>query len=343
MHLFVGSYERASKPGIHRFHYDPERGTVTYGEGFSGVERPSFLTANRAGTALYAVSEKADGTVAAFAVRPDGGLKPLGERSTGGADPCHLTLMADESRLFVANYSGGSVAVFPVLADGALGERLELAAHEGRGERAGRQEAPHPHSAFLTPDGRYLLVPDLGIDRLVAYAAEGGRLGRAAAIALPAGAGPRHLAFHPTLPVAYVVNELSCTVSTFRTADDPAGYAPLDEVSTLPAGYAGDNTCADIRVTPNGRFVYASNRGHDSLAVFRVDGEGRLAPAGFAPAGGKTPRNFAVAPDGRFVLVASQHSDAITSFAVEAETGMLKEVQRVEGVRAPVCLRFVRS
>ncbi|TLS52927.1 lactonase family protein [Paenibacillus antri] len=342
MYLYVGSYEQASKPGIRRYRYDAESGALTYEAGFSGLENPSFLTANRAGTALYAVSETSEGEVAAFGIGPDGELRPLGRRSTGGAHPCHLTLSEDETRLFVSNYSGGSVAVFPVLADGSLGERSSLTSHEGNGPRADRQEAPHPHSVNLTPDGRHLLVPDLGIDRVAAYALEGGRFERIASIALASGDGPRHMAFHPTLPVAYVVNELSCTVAAFGTADgDPAAYAALGTVSTLPAGYALDNTCADIHVSPDGRFVYASNRGHDSLAVFKVQDEGRLEPAGFAPTNGKTPRHFAIAPDGRFVLVAAQDSDAIRVFAADAATGRLEEAHRYDSIRRPVCLTFV--
>ncbi len=342
MKLYVGSYEQASKPGIHRFRFDADAGALTYEEGIAGVERPSFLIVNRAGTALYAVSEQSEGAVHAFAIRPDGGLTPLGERATGGADPCHLTLSADGKRLFVANYSGGSVAVFPVLPDGSLGERAGLSVHEGKGARPDRQEGPHPHSVYVAPGGRRLIVPDLGIDRLVFYDIAAGAFERAGALALPDGAGPRHLAFHPTLPVAYVVNELSCTVATFAwEGDDPSGAVLLDLATTLPEAFDGENYCADIHVAPDGRFAYASNRGHDSLAVYRVDADGRLAPAGCAPIGVRTPRNFAIAPDGRFVLVAGQESDAIRVFAMDAATGWLEEAHRCEGVRLPVCLALV--
>ncbi|HZG74709.1 MAG TPA: lactonase family protein [Paenibacillus sp.] len=341
MKLYAGTYEGASKPGIHRFRYDAASGAVEYEEGYAGVERPSFLIANRGGTALYAVSEQANGEVHAFAIRPDGSLAPLGARATGGADPCHLALSADEKRLFVSNYSGGSVAVFPVLPDGSLGERASLSVHEGKGARPDRQEGPHPHAVYVAPGGRRLIVPDLGIDRLVVYDVTADAFERTGTIGLPDGAGPRHMAFHPTLPVAYVVNELASSVSTFVwEGADPSAATPRDHVTTLPDEFDGENYCADIHVSSDGRFVYASNRGHDSLAIYRAEAEGRLAPAGFAPIGARTPRNFAIAPDGRHVLAAAQDSDAIVVFAADAATGGLEETYRYDGVRRPVCLAF---
>jgi len=345
MRLYVGTYSSADSAGIHRLRFDERRGTFEYEAGYAGVEQPSYVLPNASGTALYAASETNDGKVAAFAIEPgSGALRPLNVRSTGGGAPCHLALSRDGRLLFAANYAGGSVAVVPLEADGSLAERSELRVHEGRGARADRQEAPHPHSANVDPSGRYVVVPDLGIDRLVMYAIEGNGLRRMAETALPAGTGPRHLAFHPTLPAAYVAGELDNTVTVLAVEDEPFALAATQRVATLPDTFEGESTSADIHVTPDGSLLFVSNRGHDSLAAYRVDAaDGRLTPIGFFPSGGRTPRNFAISPDGAFLIAANQQSDALVAFRIDPETGALEETARHEGISKPVCIRFVTT
>lgn len=341
MNLYIGSYRDASEPGIHRLSFDPTQGKLTYEAGYAGVGNPSYLIANRAGTRLYAVSEAKRGVVHAFRIdAATGDPEPFGEAETGGGSPCHLDLSADERLLFVSNYMGGNAVAFRLDAEGALAGVADTAVHEGSGARADRQEAPHPHSANVEPGGRYVIVPDLGIDKLMVYGIAGGGLAFAGAAALGAGDGPRHMAFHPRLPIAYVVNELSCTV-TALAVETPFALRPLQTVTTLPADFAGENTCADLHATPDGAFLYASNRGHDSLAAYRIGDDGLLEPIGFTPTGGRTPRNFAIAPDGRFLLAANQDSDSLVLFRIDAETGALAEQERLEGVPRPVCVKFV--
>jgi 6-phosphogluconolactonase len=350
MYIYIGSYEEPSSNGIHLFQYDEIEGELQLVSGVSGIRNPSFLILNAAGSCLYAVSETdaselgVGGKVAAFDVDPGTGeLRLLNERSTKGGAPCHLVLSPDERLLVVANYMGGNTAVFPIAVDGSIDELSDLLVHEGNGVRADRQEAPHPHSANVDPSGAYVVVPDLGIDRLAVYRIDhaAGRLTRETDVVVRDGAGPRHLAFHPSLPFVYVVNELESTVTVFAVEEAPFRLHPVQTVSTLPAEFAGNNTCADIHITPDGAWLYASNRGHDSLAAYRIDtSTGMLTASGTYSSDGRTPRNFAIAPDGRFVIVANQDSDSIAIFRVESESGALSKVQRVEGIRRPVCVAF---
>lgn len=350
--LYVGSYGEASEPTLHVCSFDEETGTLALVQQLAGVEHASYLAVRPGGRVLYAVSETSEtsgrpgGSAAAFAIDPPTGkLAPLNGRPlTHGAHPCYISTDREGRAALVANYSGGSVALLPIGEDGRLKEAAAVVRHEGElGPNKGRQESPHPHCIVPHPEGGYAYVPDLGTDSIVIYRFDpaGLTLTKHGECAIHAGAGPRHLVFHPRLPVAYVINELDSTVTWLRADADSGKLEAGPAVSALPDGFAGESYAADIHLSPCGRFLYASNRGHDSIAVFAADQkDGTLAVIGHVPCGGRTPRNFALSPDGRWLLAASQDSGVVTVFAVDAESGNLKPNGSTLRLPKPVCVRF---
>jgi 6-phosphogluconolactonase len=315
--------------------YDPATGRLRPTGVVGDVPNPSFVIA--AGQRLYAVNEQSDGGVTALAVGRDGVPEVINSASTGGADPCHLAL--HRGFLLAANYSSGSVSVHRVRPDGGVGERTDLVEHSGTGPDPERQEGPHAHQVLPDPTGEFVLVVDLGTDSVHSYRLDdGGRLTPAGTARLHPGAGPRHLAFHPSGRFAYIANELDSTVVV-------AGYErgvlrPGPKLSTLPAGAPDEprNYPAEVVVSEDGRFAYLSNRGHDSVAVFAVERGGaelRLVEA--TPVGGRYPRHIALDRAGKFLLAANQNSNDVTSFAVDRATGRLRRVGSVD-TPIPVCV-----
>jgi len=342
--VFIGTYTVRGSAGIYRGEFDPESGALEI-VGEAAADNPSFLAIGRGGSVLYAVCEREEGAVRAFAVEQSrGGLSPLGEsRSTHGSAPCHLALDGTRRWIVVANYGSGGGAVFPLNRDGSLGEAVDLYQHVGSGPHPERQARPHAHSATFDETGRRVYVADLGIDRIMIYELDqrNGRLrsGRPPWADLASGSGPRHMAFHGGQ--AFVINELASTIAGFRHDPATGELTGVHTVSTLPPGFTGENTCADIHVHPGGRFVYGSNRGHDSIAVFSLDRErGELAPAGHAAAGIAWPRGFALDPSGRFLLAANKNGDDIVTFAVNQATGLLDPTGSRCRVPSPVCVVF---
>jgi 6-phosphogluconolactonase len=266
------------------------------------------------------------GVVSAFAIDPaTGDLDLLDRQGSAGAGPCHLVVDPAGRNVLVANYGGGTVAVLPVGTDGRLGPASSVRAHEGSGPNAQRQERPHAHGIYLDAAARFALSPDLGADRVFVYRfdAQDGTLEPHGETPLDPGSGPRHLAFHPTGRYVYVINELLSTLSAFSWDPERGVLAPIHTVSTLPPGFSGTSFTAEVEVSADGRFVYGSNRGHDSLAVFAVDqASGRLTPAGHAPVGGKTPRHFAIDPTGGFILAGHQGSGTIAVLRIDPATGV---------------------
>lgn len=350
--VFIGTYTGTGSKGLYALRFDPGSGTLVDTGLTVEAVNPAFLTLSPAGDVLYTVNETAStgaaksGAVSAFGVdRATGALTFLNRQLSNGTSPCHLSLALDGKTLATANYSSGTVALFPVLAGGGLGEACSTVQHQGKGPNAGRQEGPHAHSITPDPVTGDLYACDLGIDKVLVYRVVSGALTAAAQPVLQthAGAGPRHLAFHPNGRWLYVVNELDSTVSVFTRADgrSPFGAAEVQGISTLPAGFSGTTWCADIHVHPNGRFVYASNRGHDSIAVFTVDAvRGTLALSGCDSVLGKTPRNFALDRSGKWLLAASQDSDVVKVFAVDPTTGRLSHNGQSLSVPKPVCVCF---
>ena len=352
--LYVGTYTSGESKGIYRFHLDPATGALSpAGEPTESVS-PSFLAFHPSRRFLYAVNETGDapndpsGAVSAFAVDPaTGGLTFLNQQPSGGAAPCHVTIDKEGRHAIVANYWGGTVEVLPIQADGRLGPPSMVLRHQDRSTRPGRPPKPHPHSTNLDAANRFAFVADLGLDEVVAYRfdAKTGRLAphESGSVRLAAGAGPRHLAFHPDGRQAYVINELDSTIT--RLAYDAATGAMTvgQTVSTLPPGFQGKNSTAEVVVHPDGTLLFGSNRGHDSIAIFTIDkATGVLTAAGHQPTGGKTPRNFAIDPTGAYLLAANQDSDTIAVFRIDRASGRLAPVGRPVRVPRPVCLKMMR-
>ncbi|MDT3428168.1 6-phosphogluconolactonase [Paenibacillus forsythiae] len=342
--FYVGTYSPEEKPSIYLCGLNTGDGEMRIIQQTSGVENPSYITLNRAENVLYAVSEKEDGEVSAYSVDPvTNELSLLGARPTEGGAPCYVSVSPGEDYVYVSNYSGGNVNAFPVNEDGSLGEMSSQVRHAGKGFREDRQEAPHPHSVIAEASGKRILVCDLGLDRIMLYRHEDGKLARDGEVVLPDGSGPRHLAFHPGGKWLYCVGELNCTVTVLAVSGPSGSFEIRQHLSTLPEQYAegSDDTAADIHISPCGRFLYVSNRGHDSIALFHVDeGTGLLKAADWQSTGGRTPRNFAIAGD--MLLAANQNSGNITSFTIDSESGRLIPTGNELGVPAPVCIAVLK-
>jgi 6-phosphogluconolactonase len=350
--LYVGTYTSGESEGIYLYRLDLADGSLEHAGTTADVVNPSYLTLAPGRRFLYAVNEVEEfggtqsGAVSAFAVdRRTGALRLLNKQASKGAAPCYVTA-ADSGRfVLVANYTGGNVAVLPVLKDGSLGAAVDVERDEGSGPNRDRQQAPHAHSIMLDRANRFAYVCDLGTDKVMVYRFDP-RTGGLSPNSPPSssmkpGAGPRHLAFHPRGGFVYVLNELDSTVTAF--AHDPARgtLRELQTLSALPAGFRGENTGADIHVTPDGRFLYCSNRGEDSLACFALGARtGALRLVGHTPTEGKTPRNFVIDPSGRFLLVANQNSGTVVTFHLDPRTGALRPTGQTARVPSPVCLKL---
>jgi 6-phosphogluconolactonase len=349
--LYVGTYTSGKSEGIYVYRMDRATGALTRFSSIKSVN-PSFLTIDRNKRYLYAVNEvgeylgKPGGGVSAFAIDPStGNLRLLNEQATQGADPCHLSLDKRKSALLVANYTGGSVTVLPVRTDGTLGMANDVKQHEGSGIKE-QQKGPHAHCVILDRLERHALVADLGIDKVMIY-----RFDRATGNLLPAkepyaeltaGAGPRHLTLHPSGKYLYVINELDSTLTAFQYNELNGTLRLIETVSTLPSDFAGTSYCADVHVSASGRFLYGSNRGHDSIVVFEIDPRtGKIKLVEHVLTGGKWPRNFTLDPTGAFLLVANQRTDNVVVFSVDERTGRLKPTNNLEEIPSPVCLKFL--
>jgi 6-phosphogluconolactonase len=345
--VYVGTYTNSGSRGIYRFTLDPATGAASEPVLAGETRNPSFLALHPSGRFLYAVGEiesfagRPTGVVSAFAVAATGDLKLLNQQPSEGTGPCHLVVDAGGRNVLVANYGGGTVAVLPIGADGRLAPASSVKAHEGSGPHRERQDKPHAHGIYLDAAGRHAVAADLGADRIFVYRfdAAKGQLQPAGAAVVEPGSGPRHLAFDASGRHLYAINELTATITLFAYDPDKGALQPLQTVPTLPEGFAGANTTAEVVLSPDGRYLYGSNRGHDSIAVFVVDkASGKLTPAGHVAAGGAQPRHFAIEPSGRFMLVAHQDSDSIAVFRLDPATGQPVPTGRKLKVAKPVCL-----
>jgi 6-phosphogluconolactonase len=337
--------------GIHIFDLDPDAGVLQPRHTAKGIKNPSYLAFHPSGRFLYAVNElkehegHATGTLSAFAVE-DGLLRFINKVPTHGTDPCHVAVDRTGGHALAANYSSGSIAVFPIREDGGLGEASRVVQHEGSGADPVRQSGPHAHSVNLDASNRFLYVPDLGLDRLMIYRFDAHR-GELEPHEQPwletaPGAGPRHLAFHPAGRFAYLINELDSTILALRFDGEKGTVEAIQTVPTIPESFRGRNISADVHVHPSGKFLYGSNRGHDSIAVYRIDGQtGRLTFIGHQSTGGKAPRNFALDPGGQLLLAANQDSDTVTAFRVDGDSGRLDPGESTEAP-TPVCVKILR-
>jgi 6-phosphogluconolactonase len=344
--LYVGTYtEGTGSEGIYLVRMDRGSGELQRIGVANAGANPSFLTIHPNRRMLYAVNERENGAVSAFAIEKGiDGLTRLNVQPSEGGAPCYVSVDRSGRVLLVANYMGGNVALLPIEANGALAP-AHVVQHTGKGPNAERQEAPHAHCIVPDPSNRFALAADLGADRVFVYRldldgkalrhVEGGD-----AVMRP-GAGPRHLTFHPSLPLVFVANELDSTVATLHFDSSRGSLASQGTLSTLPAAWTGTNYPADIHAAPNGRTLYVSNRGHNSIAVFSVaESTGALALQQVISTEGDWPRNFSLHPSGRWLLVANQRSDSVVVFARDPDTGRLTPTRQRIAIPSPVCLRF---
>jgi 6-phosphogluconolactonase len=349
--LYVGTYTAGKSEGIYVYRMDQTTGELKRFNSIKSVN-PSFLAIDGSRRYLYAVNEvgefagKPSGAVSAFAIdSTTRNLTFLNQQASLGADPCHLIVDRKRKFLLVANYTGGNLSVLPIQGDGSLGPATDLVQHKGSSIKE-QQKGPHAHCIILDGSDRHALAADLGVDKVMIYRfdATTGKLkpSKQPWASLKPGAGPRHLTLHPRGKYAYVINELDSTMSAFSYDGVNGTLQSLETVSTLPTDFSGRSYCADLHVSPSGKFLYGSNRGHDSIVVFAIDeSTGRLKYLEHASTQGKWPRNFTIDPTGRFLLVANQQSDSVVTFRIDPETGRLKATGHIAEIPTPVCLKFV--
>jgi 6-phosphogluconolactonase len=355
MFAYVGCYTTPDRKGrgegITVYRMDAATGAWEQAHLITGIDNPSFLTVDSRQRFLYCVHGGNNfRAVSAFAIdRETGALTYLNTQDSGGPNPVALSVHPSDRMLVVANYANGTAAALPINADGTLGPRSDLATQSGPpGPHPAEQAAPHPHHIPFDPTGRFLGVPDKGLDRVYLYELEIER-GRLLPpdppfVAVQAGAGPRHMAFHPALPYAYVINELDSTIGVYAYDGERGVLIERQMVSTLPDGYDGTNTTAEIAIAPSGQFLYGSNRGHESIAIFRIDQQsGALTAIGWEPTQGKTPRFFTLDPSGAFLYCANQESDTIVTFGVDRQTGTLTPTGKIVQTGCPVCIVFTQE
>lgn len=354
--VYVGTWvnEKNGKgEGIYLYRLDPSSGGLELINRATEVGNPFFLAIDSRQRYLYATNTveafegQPGGSVGAFSIdSKTGGLIYLNQQPARGALPCHLSIDKTDKQVLVANYGSGSVAVLPIQGDGRLGPATDAVQHEGSSVNPERQEGPHVHSITLDPASRYAFAADLGIDKVLIYELDSGR-GKLRPGGQPwaqvrAGAGPRHFAFHPNGRFAYVINELDSTFTAFAYDPTRGALAEIQTISTLPGNFTGESYCADVQVYPSGKFLYGSNRGHDSVAIFSIAEDGRLALVGHEPTQGHYPWNLAIDPTNTFLLVTNQRSDTVVVFRIDPQTGRLTSTGQKAEVPKPVCAKMIR-
>ena len=341
--VYVGTYGTA---GIHCLRLDMATGKLTKAQDPTPIKNPSFLAIHPNRKFLYAVGEGAGPGVTAFAIQKGGTLKQLNQQTSGGRGPCHIVVDAAGRNVLVANYGGGSCSSIPIGPDGRLKEPASQIQHAGSSVHPRRQQKPHAHSINLDAANRFAFVADLGLDKVLIYKFDS-QTGKLAPNDPPfakvkPGGGPRHFAFHPSMKYAYTNNELTGSITAFKYDPAKGALSEIQMISTLPEGFQGRNSTAEIRVHPTGRFLYCSNRGHDSIAVYSIDQTtGKLTFVEHESVQGKTPRNFNLDPTGTYLLAANQNSGNIVVFKIDPATGKLTPTDHQIKVSKPVCLRMI--
>ena len=352
--VFVGSYTQPGQQGISIFRFDPARAALNPLGKAGDLPNPSFLVIDPSQRYLLAVSESGDfqgqasGAVSSYRIEAaTGALALINSQPSGGTGPCYLSVSPNGKWVFVANYGGGSVAVLPLGEDGRLGQPVSVVQHHGSGADPARQEGPHAHAIQMAPGAQNLvLAADLGLDQVLIYDFDPVRGSLTPhtppALGLPPGSGPRHFSFHPSLPFLYLVSELTSRVTVFKFDASAGTFQEIQSLPLLPDGYSGRNTSADIHISPDGKTLYASNRGDDSLASFHIDpSSGQLAALAHTPSGGKTPRNFAIDPSGSYLLAANQDSGSLATFRIDPSNGKLTLAGPPNLVDHPMCVLFM--
>jgi 6-phosphogluconolactonase len=346
--VYFGTYTGPKSQGIYVSKFDSTSGKLSAPELAAETQNPSFLALHPDGRHVYAAGEMSDGgTVRAFAIdAASGKLTPLNKQSSGGKGPCHLAVDATGKCVMVANYGGGSIAALAIRTDYSLAEAATLIQHTGSSVNAERQAGPHAHFICSSPDNRLALTCDLGLDKVLVYRIDAGTAkltpNEPPFAALSPGAGPRHLVFSDDGKFVYVINEMGGSITLFNYDSKSGAMKEVQTISTLPKDFTANNTCAEIVLHPSGKFLYGSNRGHDSIAAFVVEQKtGRLTFVEHQSSGGRTPRHFAIDPTGRWLLAENQASDSVVVFALNPNTGKLKPTGQTVTVGSPVCAVFV--
>jgi 6-phosphogluconolactonase len=352
-YVYVGTYTSKTSKGIHVYRLDMNSGELTPDHIVTGITNPSYLAISPQRNFLYSVSEVSDsqgkptGSVSAFAIdSSNGNLRRLNHVSSEGASPCYVSVDSTGRWVLVANYSSGTIAVLPVQEDGSLGNASDIKKHTGSSVNPKRQKQAYAHCIIPSPDNRYIFAADLGTDKVMIYKfdAENGTLTEndPPFAQVKPGAGPRHFTFHPTGKLAFLIQELNSTLTSFAYDSSQGTLTEIQTVSTLPKSFTGENTCADVHVHPNGKFVYGSNRGHDSIAIFALDeASGNMEFIGHESTQGRIPRNFAIDPTGTYLFAANQNTDNIVGFQIDPESGKLTPTGHSVKVSMPVCIRMM--
>lgn len=349
MLVCIGSYAEAADSGVYVYALQEETGELTLLDQVSGLRNPTFLNVDAPGRKVYAIADRVTESgskvaeAVAFSIEPDTGTLNELNRVVTVEDPtCHIQRNEKEAVLIQVSYHGGKVGLVSLTEDGLIGKLLDVSQHEGHSVDPERQDRPHPHSAFYSPDRQYLFVPDLGLDVIRSYTVDygQGKLKYHGDTKLHPGAGPRHMVFHPGGQLAYVINELDSTITAFQYDASAGQLHTLETVSTLPAGYTGENGCAEITVSEDGRYLYGSNRGHDSIVVYAIDSDsGKLSVVEHVSTQGGHPRHFALTPGGSFLIAANRDSNNVVTFRVDRSTGRLQPTGHSVQVSKPVCVQ----
>jgi len=353
-HLYVGTYTDGDSKGIYHYLFDSETGKLKYLDVTGDIKNPSFLKISPNKKYLYSVAEGDSfngirgGGVAAFKIGKNGTLSKINDALSLGAYPCHVTVSPDNKKIIASNYGGGSLAVYDIKEDGGISPIRQLIQHEGHGADPDRQTNPHTHSAQFDKKGTHLYVADLGIDKLLIYKYNEDSLlffpAKQPFVKMEPGAGPRHFAFTCKQNFIYVINEINSTISVLKKERKNKKFIKIQDISTLPADFKESSACADIHLSADGRFVYGSNRGHNSIAIFSRDKKtGLLTFLGTEPVKGDWPRNFGIDPSGNFMLVANRKSSNITVFSIDRTTGKLTYTGTEIKIPNPVCIEFKAS
>jgi len=345
--LLIGTYTSSgTSDGIYVYDFNSQTGDVHLKTKVSGEENPSYLAISNDGKHVYAVNEVRNGGISSFLFNPTSGeLTFLNRVGSGGADPCYVSVDDKRKYVFAGNYSSGSLSAIPLKEDGSLGTGSQFIQHEGSSIDKGRQQGPHVHCTVLSPDNQYLLTADLGTDKVSIYRFDASNVSQPLSPAEPpfvsvkAGSGPRHITFHPNSKYAYLIHEMEGMITVF---DYKNGHlTELQTITMLSPDFKGKLGAADIHISPDGKFLYGSNRGDaNEIVIFSINKNGKLNYAGRQPALGKAPRNFAIDPSGNFLLIANQGSNEIIMFKRDKKTGLLNPTGGKIQISKPVCLKF---
>jgi 6-phosphogluconolactonase len=347
--VFVSAFASGEKAGIHAFGFDTEKGTLKPLIRVTGVQNPFFIALSPDRRFLYSIDEFGgkDNFVAAFAIEGRGGdLRPLNRQNTRGTASCFVEVDPTGKSVLVANYSSGNVTSLPVKTDGSLGEAVSFFQHSGSSADPERQKGPNAHCFVVSPDGKHALACDLGIDKVMIYTldAASAKLAPNAAqpfVKLTTGSGPRHLTFHPNGKLVYVINELANTITIFDWNAADGTLKEKQTISTLPKDFSGKSYTADLKITPDGKFLYGTNRGHDSIASYRIADDGKLSLIGIQPSGGKGPQNLLITPDGRWLLCANMPGNNVIVFQIDSTSGAITAHGDPVEVPMASCIRWM--